>query len=208
MTRPRLDLLPRASLTLALGSALAVAPLAVAEASAAPSLGMRLRTVMTLLPDEPAGEGEAAEAEADVPEDAPVEEVNEPEVAAPIEGPPPPPADPEPSKGLGLLIPGAVITGVVGVPSTILGTAIVISAHSANDGSLEGGLADVFGTLVGGVFIFFGIVGLGVGVPLLGVGAYKHSRWRDWRDRQRVSLAPSVGRSAYGTFTSGLVLRF
>lgn len=192
-----------------LGAALTIAP--IAEVSAAqPSLGMRLRTIMTLTPDAPEGEAEADAGAID--ESGDVESATEVEASAEPtpapEGPPPPPADPEPSRGLGLLISGAVVTGAVGLPLTLWGSYIVIASRAVDDGDLGSGLVSAVGTLVGGVVLFFGVVGLGVGVPLLGVGGYRFSRWREWQARQGVRLLPSAGLSLYGTVTPGLTLRF
>jgi hypothetical protein len=57
-----------------------------------------------------------------------------------------------------------------------------------------------------GFFVVGGVLFLG-GITLLGFGSYRHVRWRDWKSRQQV-FAPHVGRTALGTWTPGLSLRF
>ncbi len=102
-----------------------------------------------------------------------------------------------------MMITGAAITGVHGLPLTLGGLAVIaLSSPAANDGN------DVFVLTRGfGVFMLgFGIIGLAVGVPLLAVGASRFSRWRRWKANQRVSFG--VGRTQYGAYTPGLSFRF
>lgn len=59
-----------------------------------------------------------------------------------------------------------------------------------------------------GVFVAGGALFIGAGVALV-VSAVKSRRdWRAYQRRQAVAVAPSFGRSARGTFTTGLELRF
>ncbi|MCB9569295.1 MAG: hypothetical protein H6710_19130 [Myxococcales bacterium] len=191
-----------ASLLVTLSAGLTLAP--IADAAAGP-LGQRLRTVMTLMPDdEGAGEGEASEGE------EPAQEIEEVQEAAPApvpEGPAPAPYEPEPSKGLGMMITGAVITGVYALPMTFWGTWIIVASRRA-EMNLDDQVVETLGAVVGGTILAFGIIGLGVGVPLLGVGAARFSRWREWKETHQARLNFGVGRTAFGTLTPSLTLRF
>ncbi len=174
------------SLSVALAGSLALAPLAHADAS---PTGKRLRTFLTLTPaesTEPIPEGPETTAQAE---------------AQPVKHRPPNPG-PAPSKGLGMLITGASITGLYGLPVTIYGTLIIASSRRQDD------VAGDLGRIIGGFVLFFGIAGLAVGVPLLGVGGARYSRWRTWKDAQDARLSVGVTRSPYGTYSPGLTLRF
>ena len=69
------------------------------------------------------------------------------------------------------------------------------------------GVVEAGGNIVGGTLIVLGVLGLGVGVPLLGVGGYRFSKYQKWK-RGEVSLRPSMNRTMHGTYTSGFTLRF
>lgn len=195
LLRPRHVL--QASLSIALAGPLALAPLAHARADA-PTTGKELRTFLTLTPAEstaePTGaiEDEAFSSTPEGPENA---------EALPREHRPPDPG-PAPRKGLGMLITGATITGLYGLPVTIWGTVIIASTRQQDD------FVGDLGGVIGGFVLFFGVVGLAVGVPLLGVGGARYSRWRIWKDAQDARLSASVTRSPYGTYSPGLTLRF
>ena len=160
----------------------------------------KLRTIMSLQdPDE------AAAPPADAP--APVAEGAPPVAPAPM-GPAPGPMGPEPSRGLGLMIPGAVITGALGLPITILGVIRLIQfknyqkqANSGEEVVLSG-----LGQIASVAVITTGVIFLAVGVPLLGVGAYRFSKYQKWKNGH--ALVPSMNRTAHGTWTAGLALRF
>ncbi len=109
---------------------------------------------------------------------------------------------PEPPKGLGMLITGAAITGLYALPVTVYGTVIIADSRRQDDfvGSL--------GTVIGGVVLFFGVAGLAVGVPLLGVGGARFSNWRSWKNARDARLSAGLTRSPYGTYSPGLTLRF
>jgi len=53
-----------------------------------------------------------------------------------------------------------------------------------------------------------GVVALLVGAPLLTFGALRAKRYAAWTRQRRISLAPHTGRTAQGTPTAGLRLRF
>lgn len=164
----------------------------------------KLRTIMSL--QDPADD--AAAPAPDAP--APVAEGAPPIAAAPAPAPAPAPTQvgPEPSRGLGMLIPGAIITGALGLPITVLGVVRLVQFNNyqkqADDG-LEvavGGLGKVASVAV----IITGVVFLSVGVPLLAVGAVKLSKYQKWKNGH--AMVPSMNRTAYGTWTAGVALRF
>lgn len=182
--------------TLTIG-AVALAPVADADAS---PLGLKLRSVMTLQPDE--GGEPAGDASAEGPGD----------VAAPApEGPAPAPAapaGPPPSKGLGMMISGAVITGAYALPLIGFGAYTIVVAKKADDVVGGMGIVQGAGALAGGIAVAFGMIGLAVGAPLLGVGAYRFSKYQKWKAGQTARFSPSAGRTAFGTITPGLVINF
>ncbi len=192
-------------LSLTVGAALVLAPLS--DAAASPS-GAKTQHLLILSPEEsqdpePVSTGEELTAELPAVEDEPV--ADEPIEDAAL-GPQPDndDEDNEPPKGLGMMIPGAVITGVVGIPFTALGTTLVIAATT---GSNEGDATYIIG-LGGGFALAFGIAGLAVGGSLLGVGAARFSRYRKWKAANNTQLSMAVGRTRFGTITPGLTLRF
>ncbi|HGG56951.1 MAG TPA: hypothetical protein ENK31_04050 [Nannocystis exedens] len=114
---------------------------------------------------------------------------------------------PEPKKGLGMMISGGVITGLYALPLTLYGIVIIAGSKKIEN---EGG-GEAVGTVggaLGGVVLGFGLVGLAVGVPLLAVGGSRFSKWRKWKQANKVALVPNVGRTAFGTYTPGIALRF
>ena len=115
----------------------------------------------------------------------------------------------EPKKGLGMMISGGVITGLYALPLTLYGIVIIAGSKKIQNEGGEGGEAvGGAGSILGGVVLGFGLVGLAVGVPLLAVGGSRFSKWRKWKQANKVALAPNVGRTAFGTYTPGLALRF
>jgi len=158
----------------------------------------RLRTIMSL--QDPGDE--LAE-----PPAGPVAEGPPP--AAPPPGPAPGPIGPEPSKGLGLLIPGAIITGGLGLPITVLGVIRLIQFNRIQkqaDDELVGAVATL-GKGASIAVIATGLIFLSVGAPLLGVGAYKFSKYQKWKRGEQV-LVPAMNRTAHGTWTAGLAMTF
>ncbi len=123
------------------------------------------------------------------------------------EGPAEASSQPEPKKGLGMMISGGVITGLYALPLSLWGIVIIAGSKKAANETGSDGVGKVGGAL-GGVILGFGLVGLAVGVPLLGVGGSRFSKWRKWKEANKVALAPNVGRTAFGTYTPGLALRF
>lgn len=166
----------------------------------------RLRTIMSLQdPDAPAAvTGDPA---GDAPPDAaPVAQGPAPvgPAPAPIA---PAPAGPPPSKGLGMMIAGAAITGAYALPLIGYGAYVTIIFKRADDDVNGMGVVEAGGNILGGTLIVLGVLGLGVGVPLLGVGGYRFSKYQKWK-RGEVSLRPSMNRTMHGTYTSGFTLRF
>jgi len=193
------------ALTLALSPSMAQAsPRLLPATSMAvdmPTTGMKLRTIMSLQ-DPDATEDVAA------PEGQPAGPVAEgPPIAAPVAAPPP--AGPEPSKGLGMMITGAVITGAFALPFTFWGI-YAYAQYNKLEKATDDPLLDTGAGLGKGAslaLIATGVIFLSVGGPLLGVGAYKFSKWRKWKSGNQ-ALTPSMNRTAHGTWTGGLTLRF
>jgi hypothetical protein len=104
----------------------------------------------------------------------------------------------EPRRGRGLMISGIVVAGVIGVPLTLAGAILLISANRSADGVGEGASVLTFATLP------VGLVGLAIGVPMLAVGIHRHRVYKAW---QRSQIEPSAGRTSHGTWTLGLTLR-
>lgn len=193
------------ALTLAASPSLTQAAQLLPTASMAngmPTTGMKLRSIMSLQdPAEDVAAAPAADPAADpaaTPAPAP----------APV-GPAPMPMGPEPSKGLGLLIPGAIITGGLGLPITVLGVVRLIQFNNIQKQTDEGIVvaAAGLGKIGSIVVITFGLIFLSVGGPMLGVGAYKFSKYQQWKN-QGHTLLPSMNRTAHGTWTGGLTVTF
>ena len=197
-------------------TAIAAAPMPAQASQPLPiaatmSIGMsptaaKLRTIMSLTQD-PTGEP-VDDGPADVPADAPGAD---PEGPAPVaEGPALAPAlvGPPPRKSLGMMISGAVITGAVALPLIGYGAAIVVLGKRADDDIDGMGVAQTGGNILGGVVIALGVVALAVGAPLLGVGAYRFSKYKKWQKGQQARWSPNSGRTAHGTWTTGVTLRF
>jgi len=168
----------------------------------------KLRTIMSLTQD-PTGEP-IDDGLADVPADAPgaAPEGPAPGAEGPAPAPTPAPMGPPPRKSLGMMISGAVITGAVALPLIGYGAAIVVLGKRADDEVDGMGVAQTGGNILGGVVIALGVVALAVGAPLLGVGAYRFSKYRKWHKGQQAHWSPSSGRTAHGTWTTGVTLRF
>jgi len=167
----------------------------------------KLRTIMSLTQD-PTGEP-IDDGLADVPADAPgaAPEGPAPVAEGPAPAPTPAPMGPPPRKSLGMMISGAVITGAVALPLIGYGAAIVVLGKRDDD--VDGmGVAQTGGNILGGVVIALGVVALSVGAPLLGVGAYRFSKYKKWQKGQQAHWSPSSGRTAHGTWTTGVTLRF
>jgi len=169
---------------------LALAP--CVEAKAAP-----FRTSITAMDLVTDGGAEGAEVE----DQALTEPTVEPEGPAPMAYEP----EPEPRKGLGLMITGSVITGVIGLPFTILGTAVIVSNNRPSE---DDDHHPFTGAMIGGAALTVGLVGLHVGVPLLGVGASRFSRWRKWKSANTMKISAGLARTNFGTPTPTLTFRF
>jgi hypothetical protein len=174
---------------------------------AAASTGLKLRAVMSLT-QEP---GSEEVSDAPPPEPGPGPVAVEGPAPAPVPAAPPQPVGPPPPRGLGMLISGSVIVGAVALPSAVFGAYVIAAGRAVNDATDNtggtGGAA-ALGNAVGGFFVVFGILALGAGAPLIGVGAVRLKRYNDWKAGQQVRLTPHGGRTAYGTWTAGLQLRF
>lgn len=110
--------------------------------------------------------------------------------------------DDTPSNGLAFLITGAAVTAAVGLPLTIVGTRWYIQAR--NDPSIFSGVDQTLATAV----LAFGIAGLAAGAAMLTVGGIKRSRYNAWKNERAFSVAPATGRTARGTQTIGVRVRF
>jgi hypothetical protein len=165
-----------------------------------PTTGMKLRSIMSL--QDPADDAAAAPAAEAGPAAA-----GPPPTAAPA--PAPAPMGPEPSRGLGLLIPGAIITGALGLPVTFIGIYDLIQFNKIQKQAQDGTTAAVAGLGKGAsiAVIALGLIFLSVGAPMLGVGAYKLSKYQKWK-REGHALLPTMQRTAYGTWTAGLAVNF
>lgn len=196
------------ALTLAASPSLSQAAQLLPTASMAngmPTTGMKLRSIMSL--QDPAEDVAAAPA-AD-PAAAPAPDPAAAPAPAPV-GPAPMPMGPEPSKGLGLLIPGAIITGALGLPITFWGVYLIIQYNKIQKQTEEGTVVNAAAGLGKGASIavtIFGLIFLSVGAPMLGVGAYKLSKYQKWK-REGHSLLPAMNRTAHGTWTAGLAVNF
>lgn len=113
----------------------------------------------------------------------------------------PMPSEPPP-RGTGMLATGGVFT--------VIGMSVVIAASvefARTDCSESTDSGDCWRALTGAVMMPFGVVGLAVGVPLLGVGGHRNHVWRKWQRARGLALRPQFGRSR-GAWTMGLELRF
>lgn len=165
----------------------------------------KLRTIMSL--QDPADDlgAPASEAPAPVAEGAPPIAAAGP---APAPAPAPTQVGPEPSRGLGMLIPGAIITGALGLPITTLGVIRLVQYNNIQKQTNDDGVAVVAAIGKGAsiAVITFGVIFLSVGVPLLAVGAVKLSKYQKWKNGH--AMVPAMNRTAHGTWTAGLALRF
>lgn len=106
-----------------------------------------------------------------------------------------PPVDRAPRRGIGPIITGSVLTGVGLVP-TILGIAFIARANQAIDSELEGdgeAVQDTAKTVsgaVGAIIMTPGIIMIGVGAPLIAVGAVRQSRYSKWKAEHQAQLMP------------------
>lgn len=120
--------------------------------------------------------------------------------------PAPGPAEPMPSepprRGIGMMVPGGFFTVVGG--AVVIGAGVAFARTDCSESSDSG---DCWRGLVGAIMMPIGVIGLGVGVPLLGVGAHRNRVWREWQREHGLALRPQFGRSR-GAWTMGLELRF
>lgn len=188
------------ALTLAAAPSLAQAGQPSLLASNMPTTGMKLRSIMSLQdPADPAADPAPA---ADAPVAAPA-------ATGPAPAPAPAPMGPEPPKGLGLLIPGAIITGGIALPITVLGI-IRLAQFNKLQKQADDGLVVAAATLGKGAsiaVIVTGLLFLAAGAPMLGVGAARLAKHQKWKNGQQ-ALLPSMNRTAHGTWTGGFTLRF
>lgn len=190
---------------------IAAAPLQLRAPLSPAPLGLKLMTRVSLQdPGAPPVEGEVV---APPPEGAPPPVMQGPQPYPPPPPPYGPPPEAEPPSGFGALITGSVLTGAVALPAIIGGVYIISVFRTADDQSNDSGgtgLLEASGNILGGFFVVFGVIALGVGAPLIGVGAVRVKRHRDWEaaHRQQVRFTPSSGRTPHGTWTAGVTMRF
>jgi hypothetical protein len=101
-----------------------------------------------------------------------------------------------PPRGLGLLITGSVVTGAVGLPFVIWGSAVAAAGARVTDG----------GAVAGAPFLAVGLIGLAAGVPMLAVGAVRMKKYNQWKSQH--AFVPTAGRTAMGTWTGGVSFAF
>lgn len=116
---------------------------------------------------------------------------------------PRPAAVKEPRRGTGMIITGGALIPVGGL---MIGFGVLVRdiftgcfAHCSEDTYRQepSGGEGLFA--VGGVTIAAGIV-------LIAVGISRHQKWRSWKKQQ--TAAPTVTRTALGTWSAGVALRF
>ncbi|HEY8380337.1 MAG TPA: hypothetical protein VIK91_27815 [Nannocystis sp.] len=107
-----------------------------------------------------------------------------------------------------MLISGAVIVGAYSLPLIGYGAAVVAAGRAADEATGDTGVVEAGGNILGGALLAMGVIGLAVGGPLLGVGAYRFSKYQKWKQGQQALILPSAGRTAFGTITPGLEIRF
>jgi hypothetical protein len=214
-----------AMLSLPLTAIVALAPLpALADGSIADSAfqlrapmsqmstGMKLRGYVSL--QDPAAAPEGGDPAAAPPPEAAPAGPPPPGYGPPppgYYGPPPPQSQPPP-RGLGMLISGSVVSAAVGLPFTIFGAYTIVASRAVGEtvGGVEGAATCGLGTLAGGMLLVFGLIGLGVGVPLAVVGGIRLGKYNAWKRGQQpqAQLMPYQGRTTHGTWTTGLTLKF
>lgn len=107
---------------------------------------------------------------------------------------------------MNVAISGAVVTGAVALPLLAYGAILILAFKRAEREVEAGGLVKATGKVVGGTVLAFGVIGLAVGAPLLGVGAYRF-KLPAVKDRPG-QPPPQRGHTAHGTWTTGVTLRF
>ncbi|WP_293260940.1 hypothetical protein [Nannocystis sp.] len=124
-----------------------------------------------------------------------------PKLAPPL----PPTAVPsaEPRSGVGLMIAGGVVMAFVAAPAIGVGAA----APSSGQCWSVGGSCDENGERPGSGLITLGVLAALAGAGLLVGGGVRYSQWRRWKANQQ-TFSPRLGRTALGTGTLGLTLRF
>lgn len=107
-----------------------------------------------------------------------------------------------PDTGLDLLVSGVALAGLVG-PSLIIAGSIDYTRHQ--DPRFYSYLLyrpiDI-------AMISFGITAIGTGVPLMTLGAIRFTGYRRWMQTRTTRLIPGLGRTALGTRTVTLQIRF
>lgn len=64
------------------------------------------------------------------------------------------------------------------------------------------------GFRLGVVSVTIGLAALVASIPLFVVGKRRRDAWEAWNETSLTRLRPSFGRTAHGTWTAGLTLRF
>lgn len=108
----------------------------------------------------------------------------------------------EPRTGIAMMAVGGVMTAS--------GVALAIAsavAYGEGRRCREAMRGECWSGLLVAIELPFAVIGLGVGVPLLTAGIYRHQEWRAWDTKREVSLRPRLGRTR-GGWTLGLELRF
>jgi len=143
--------------------------------------------VLVLQVPQPAPAVEPAPAAAPAPAPAVVVATPAPaEIFAPA-----PRMDDEPKRGIGLVVSGAVLTGV--------GSIFLLSGAGLL--AVDGG-AEVWAPL-----LVVGLLHVGAGVPLMAVGTSRNRTHRAWRERHAFALAPTPTQGMRGVSAS-MSLRF
>lgn len=122
----------------------------------------------------------------------------------PPRAPAPQPAGPRGTahqRGLDLLIPGAILTGVA-LPMVVAGAIDVDAARKCQPGH------ECYApSIAGGLYLYTAGLMLAVGLPMLGIGIHRLRVWRRWQRDNGFALRPLLA-PARQTASLGLELRF
>lgn len=112
-----------------------------------------------------------------------------------------------PPRGIGMMITGGALIFPGGLAWISFGLVIRSFASVGCFTECDGSDARSDSGGGGGVgLITLGGLSIATGIGLLALGANRNSQWRSWKKQQ--TAAPTVSRSALGTWSAGVVLRF